>query len=104
MLPACCGPYRAERFRLQAAHDDADCDLVNTLGVMCPLKAKWSTRTYFVGRLYASLGGTLPNALVNGLSFVRSAMHHVRPPEPPPNFAPASRGYLDAVDKEPICL
>lgn len=92
------------RHRLRSASEDPKCDLVNTLGVMCPLKAKWSTRTYFVGRLYASLGDPLPNALLSGLSQLRSLARRLRPPEEAPNFAPASRSYLNSVDREPISL
>lgn len=51
------GPGRLLRyFQLEALHRDPEMRLLDTLGILCPAKAKWSTRNYTLGRLVADNG------------------------------------------------
>jgi len=53
------GPGRLLRyFQLEALHRDPETRLLDTLGILCPAKAKWSTRSYTLGRLMADNGSS----------------------------------------------
>lgn len=46
--------------------------VLDTLGTLCPSKAKWSTREYRIGRLTAALGGWQSNLQVDASAKIRS--------------------------------
>ena len=46
--------------------------LLDTKGVLCDAKAKWTTRTYETGTVLAAVGGWLPNLYVRSYSAARS--------------------------------
>ncbi len=78
------GPGRLlRRLQLERLHDDPDCGVLDMLGVICPSKAKWATRSYPIGRLHASIRGVVPRALLRGYGWVKPALQKLRQEETP---------------------
>lgn len=76
------GPGRLlRRLQLERLHDDPECGVLDMLGVICPTKAKWATRTYPIGRLHASIRGVMPQALLRGYGWVKPALQKLRQSE-----------------------
>ena len=90
------GPGRLLRYlQLQTYHEQGDCRLLDTLGTFNDSKAKWATRTYEIGQLFASVGTGLSKPLLSGyeqLTKTYRALRGVTPPEVPKLGA---AGYLE---------
>ena len=73
------GPGRLLRYlQLQQYHANDQCRLFNMMGTFCESKAKWATRSYQVGRMYASVGSKLSNAMLRGFAWARPTWQSIR--------------------------
>lgn len=54
-------------YQLEQYHQDPEARRLDTLGIHCEAKAKWTTRTYRSGRCIAAIGGPLSNLMLRSL-------------------------------------
>lgn len=93
------GPGRLlKMFQLQQYHEDPGCRLLDTLGVFTESKAKWATRTYDVGRMYASFGDPLSNLLLQSYSAAQPLLEKFKSTEQGQELALGAARYLDSTD------
>ncbi len=74
------GPGRLlKMYQLERYHEDPSCQLLDTLGFFTESKAKWATRTYEVGRIYASICGSISGLMLRGYSLAQPLIDRIRP-------------------------
>lgn len=84
-------------YQLQQYHQDPQVNQLDTLGVLCQAKAKWTTRSYTNGRVVASLGGPCSHLLLKGLKASRQLYRRVRSGPATSEPIPAgAASYLDS--------
>ncbi|MEM8944474.1 MAG: GNAT family N-acetyltransferase [Planctomycetota bacterium] len=95
------GPGRLLRYlQLQEYHHQGDCRLLDTLGTLCQSKAKWATRSYNVGELYASVGSSTCNALLDGYAWATKSYRRWRGSTSAEVPKLGATSYLDTVTIE----
>lgn len=89
-------------YQLQQYHQDPQVDQLDTLGVLCQAKAKWTTRSYTCGRVVASIGGPCSQLLLKGLKASRQLYKRVRSERlPSESIAPGAASYLELASGRP---
>ena len=96
-------PGRLLRFyQLQQYHQDPQITLLDTLGVLCQAKAKWTTRSYTCGRVVASIGGPFSRQLLKLLKSSRQLSRRLRwAPVSSESIAPGAASYLESAGGGP---
>lgn len=91
-----CSPGRAlQMYQLEQYHQDPSVALIDTLGVHCEMKAKWTTRTYKSSRCFVAIGSRWSNSLLAGIKFVRRLTQASGRSEPgQSSIKPGAEDYL----------
>ncbi len=89
-------------YQLEHYHQDPQVNQLDTLGVLCQAKARWTTRSYTSGRVIASIGGPCSHWLLKGLKASRRLYKQLRrEPTHPEPIAPGAARYLDLASASP---
>jgi CelD/BcsL family acetyltransferase involved in cellulose biosynthesis len=94
-------PGRAlQRYQLERYHQDPSVKQVDTLGVLCEVKAKWTTRSYKSSRCFVAVGGRWSNLLLRGFKWVRGLARRLRRVEiQAPTIKHGAESYLQLENK-----
>lgn len=86
-------------YQLERYHDDPVARQLDTLGIHCEAKAKWTTRTYKSGRCFVSIGGPTANLLLAGSKLAKRCVDRFRGrKDEPAAIEPGARRYLQLAD------
>lgn len=97
------GPGRMLRYlQLEQYHQDPSCRLFDMLGLLCDSKAKWATRTYQVGHLYASIGDPIARWMLKGYAWSKPRLNNMRGKTPPVVPPLGAAGCVDPSANLPI--
>ena len=93
-----CSPGRAlQMYQLEQYHEDPAVALVDTLGVHCDVKAKWTTRTYKSSRCFAAVGSRWSNLMLKGFKLARRLAKAVGRAETiEPRIEPGAADYWES--------
>ncbi|MDA0661149.1 MAG: GNAT family N-acetyltransferase [Planctomycetota bacterium] len=64
--------------QLERYHEDPAAEQLDTLGVLCEAKAKWTTRSYKSSRCFVAIGGRGSNMLLRSYQSLRSVAKSLR--------------------------
>lgn len=87
--------------QLERYHQDESVKCLNTLGMLCSAKAKWTTKSYRSSRLFVATGGPLSNLAMAGFKLARSAVKRLRKDsQGPETLSPGAASYLETADPQ----
>ena len=75
-----CSPGRAlQMYQMEQYHQDPNVTLVDTLGFLCEVKAKWTTRSYRSSNCFIAVGGHGTNMLLRSAKRLKRWVNRIRP-------------------------
>lgn len=87
-------------YQLERYHDDPAARQLDTLGIHCEAKAKWTTRSYKSGRCFAAIGGPTSNLLLKGSKTAKQWVERIRgDQDEPTSIQPGAKRYLELADR-----
>lgn len=81
-------------YQLERLHNDPGVGQLDTLGVLCQAKAKWTTRDYVCGRVLVATGGCWPNRFLRFAKTGRQFVRKLRSTDLPASIEPGAARYL----------
>ncbi len=82
--------------QLEQYHQDPNARLLDTLGVLCEAKAKWTTRSYKSTRCFLATNALGANLALRSLKTIRSLRKKLKSPEPAPTtIHPGAEKYFE---------
>ncbi len=82
--------------QLEQYHQDPNARLLDTLGVLCEAKAKWTTRSYKSTRCFLATNALGANLALRSYKKIRSLRKKLQSPEPAPHtIQPSAEKYFE---------
>lgn len=88
--------------QLEQYHQDPAAEQLDTLGVLCEAKSKWTTRSYKSSRCFVAIGGHGSNLLLRSLQWCRrmaKTLRRNRPKQDASQSAPQTNGDVAGTSK-----